>query len=96
MTANNCPRCHVKYECCTCTPGATKKGTTKVTARAVFRAAVNMQRAGLPFANGAKHIEGQHIDTGRVNLSPYVNDEAQKEYQRKYRARKIGAKSTGP
>lgn len=92
MTANNCPSCFTPYDHCTCGPGgATRKGPVKLTGRAVFRAAVAMQRAGLPFANGAEHVEGREMSTGRMDNTPYVKADTL-EYQRMkqagYRKRK--------
>ena len=67
--ADHCPRCHHKYEHCECGKGAAVKGaaSTPITARAVFRAAVNMQRAGIPFATGAKRPDIERdFSTGTI------------------------------
>jgi len=97
MTANNCPSCYTPYDHCTCGPGgATKKGRpgdndVSAQARAHFLAWRTLRQVTESVTIPAQHVEGRHIDTGRVNVQPYVKNETEKERNRlNYLARKAG------
>jgi len=93
MTANNCPRCYTPYDHCTCSAGPSRKAgaiTPAVIKRATGKATIRAMLAGVKRPEFPDTMpEGRHIDTGRVNVEPYVQNETAKEYQaRKYRERK--------
>jgi len=67
---NTCSRCGRSYTWCNCTGDepATEGASGPITGRTLWRAAVAMQRLGLPIATGAERPDiERHIDTGRVN-----------------------------